>query len=136
MDIIKKQNNEGFSLVEIMIASGILALIFMGFMASFIQATRLQYMANKNYCASVIARNRIEQLKVYAYETVLTMVETNTRVNENCVYCPTGWYWRSTFIKTSANNSNCVDIICSVMYWTKPGVTAEAPVQVYTMLGG
>ena len=129
-------NNEGFSLIEIMIASSILSLVFIGFMTSFVQATRLQYMASRHYSASVIARNRIEETKIYAFETVPALAEINTRVNDEGVYCPTGWYWRSTILTNSMNNSNCLQAICRVMYWTKPGITADAPVEITTLIGG
>ena len=134
--ITRISNKEGFSLVEIMIASGILALIFIGFMTSFLQATRLQFMADRNYAASVLARNRVETLKIYAYETLLTMTETVTQVDREGVYNATGTFWRTTFIADSANNTNCSEIIVQVWYETKPGITSDAPVEVRTMIGG
>lgn len=126
---------EGLSLVETLVASFILLLVFSGFLIGFVQATRLQYMADRNYAASVIARNRIEYAKIYPYRSLSMLVETNTSVDRYGDISPDGFFWRTTLVESAAVNSNCTEIIVKVWYETKPGVSSAVPVEVSMLIG-
>lgn len=130
-----KKQTEGFTLTEIVIASSILALVFVGFLMGLVQAIRTQYMSNRNYAASVIARNRVEYAKVYAYGSLSLLAETATPVDRNGNDCATGTFWRTTMVQASTPNPQCTEVKVSVIYETKPGITSPAPVEVSTILG-
>lgn len=125
----------GFTLLEVMIASSIMALVFAACISGFIQSARIQFMADRHYAASVIGRNRIEYAKVFTFQAVDTLAETNVCMLRDGTLTSTGDFWRTTLVQPSANNTNCMEVIVKVTYETKPGVTSEAPVEVMTMIG-
>lgn len=129
------RSNEGFTIVEVVIASSILLLVFAGFLISFVQATRMLYMADRHYAASVIARNRIEYAKIYVYGSLSTLAENNVCVDRHGDICSTGTFWRTTSIGTSTANTNCTEMAVSIVYETKPGVTSPVPVEISTLIG-
>lgn len=131
----KNKLNQGFTLTEVVIASAILVLVLTGFLLAFTQASRLQYMADRNYAASVIARNRIEHAKIFAYSSLSTLAEDNAQVDRNGENCSTGKFWRSTLIGTSPVNTNCTKVTVKVWYETKPDVKSPTPVEVSTLIG-
>ena len=133
----KGDTNSGFTLLEAVIATCILALVFSGFLISFVASTRLQYMSNKCYAATVIARNRTQYANMYPYGSLMNLNETDTCVDLNGNPCSTGEYWRSTSVAVASAtvNPNCLEILVEVKYLVRPGHTAEVPVVVNTLRG-
>ncbi|MFC1462897.1 prepilin-type N-terminal cleavage/methylation domain-containing protein [Verrucomicrobiota bacterium] len=130
------RSRRGFTLAEVMVASGIVALVFTGFMIGFVQALRLQYLANVHYCASVVARNRIEQARIYAFGAVEVLEETSeVTVDRYGDENSTGTYYRTTLVTTPAVNPNCREVIVNVWYEIRPGVRSPAPVTISTWVG-
>ncbi len=64
--MIKQKNNKGFSLIEIIIAIAILAIIVLPFLNSFVSSARLNERARKQLRATEAARNIMEGLKGYS----------------------------------------------------------------------
>ncbi|MBN2301893.1 MAG: prepilin-type N-terminal cleavage/methylation domain-containing protein [Lentisphaerae bacterium] len=127
--------NSGFTLVEVMVASLILTFILGGILYGAIQASKLQFAAGNVYTASVLARNRIENCKVYAYSSLSMMNETNTQLDQFGVTNVNGMFWRSTTVITNAPvNPYCTEIIVNVVYETQPGVTSSVPVTVSSLI--
>ena len=127
----------GFTLAEVMVASAVVALVFTGFMIGFVQALRLQYLANVHYCASVVARNRIEEARIYAFGAVEVLEElSEVQVDRYGEPCSTGTYYRTTEVDIPAVNPNCREVTVNVWYEMRPGVRAPAPVTVSTWVGG
>jgi len=130
----KNKQNQGFTLAEVVIASSVLLMVLGGSLLGFVQATRLQYMADRNYSASVIGRNRIEHAKVFAYGSLSILTENNVCVDRNGDTCPTGTFWRTTSTGGSAANTNCTEMIVKVAYEIRPGVTSPVPVEISTII--
>ena len=78
---MNSKSDSGFNLVEVLVASAILALIIAGFMTAFTQASRMQYFADRHYVASILARNRVEYAKVYPFGSLDGLAETNTAID-------------------------------------------------------
>jgi Tfp pilus assembly protein PilV len=129
--------NGGFTLVEVMIANVIFFIVFGGFYVGFVQATRMQFMANTHYGASVLARNRIESAKIYAYGSLYMLAESNQCVLRSGVTDPTGTgtFWRTTIVTDWAPATNCTEVSVQVFYETKPGTMAGMPVTTTTLIG-
>jgi len=125
----------GFTMTEVMIASAILALVCGGFIYSFMQATRLQYMADVYYASLTIARNRIEDAKIYAYGSLSMLGEVNTRVNRNGASASDGTFLRTTTVGVASVNSNCTEVTVEVWYEGRPGVTSPVPLEVNILIG-
>lgn len=131
----KDKQNQGFTLAEVVIASSVLLMVLGGSLLGFVQATRLQFMADRNYAASVIGRNRIEHAKVFAYGSLSILAENNVCIDRNGDTCSTGMFWRTTSMGVSAANTNCTEVTVKVAYEIKPGVTSPVPVKVSTIIG-
>lgn len=132
----RRLSEHGFTLAEVVIASGVIALVFTGFMIGFVQALRLQYLSNVHYCASVVARNRIEQARIYAFGAVEVLEETSqVTVDRYGEESATGTYYRTTLVTTPAVNPNCREVTVNVWYEMRPGVTSPTPITISTWVG-
>ncbi|MCK5850380.1 MAG: prepilin-type N-terminal cleavage/methylation domain-containing protein [Kiritimatiellae bacterium] len=129
------KSKDGFTLVEMVIASFILAMVFGGAMKCFVAAARSQYLANEYYAASVLARNRVEYAKIYPFQSLAMLIETDVQLDRYGEPDGDGVYWRTTTVTPSVVNPVCIDVIVEVDYETRPGVMCGVPVMVATMVG-
>lgn len=125
---------EGFTILEVAVASSILMIVFSGFLIGFVQAARLEYLAQTHYAASLIARNRLEHVRTYPYGAVELLSETDTGIDEFGNVTPTGGFRRTTIITTDAVNTNCKKIIVQVWYTSRPGITSPVSVDVSSLM--
>jgi prepilin-type N-terminal cleavage/methylation domain-containing protein len=93
----------GFTLVEVMIAVGLLGMTIAGFYAVLTASTRTRIMAHNRYVAVTIANNRIERAKHMRIDELPLLVESGTLVNALGSPNPDGPFVRSTTINPSQN---------------------------------
>ncbi|MBF0478668.1 MAG: prepilin-type N-terminal cleavage/methylation domain-containing protein [Candidatus Omnitrophica bacterium] len=61
----KKINNSGMSLVELMVACGILAVFFLGVIIVFIKCIQMTELARNSSLAMSLAKTRMEQIRLH-----------------------------------------------------------------------
>ena len=132
---MKRKSKAGFTIVEATVAAAILALVISGFFVSFLQAMRAERAADRHYDAAVLAKNRVEYAKVYAFGSLETLIEDYVRINKYGEADSSGSYWRTTKVVPSQVNPRCKEITVQVWYEKFPGEISGAPVEVATMIG-
>ncbi|MFA5100275.1 MAG: prepilin-type N-terminal cleavage/methylation domain-containing protein, partial [Candidatus Omnitrophota bacterium] len=71
-----KRSNSGFSLVELMIAAGILVFAIVGLMSTFISGSILGISSHSLIVAATDAQHVMEKIKDLPYESLATDMET------------------------------------------------------------
>lgn len=94
---------KGFTLVEVMVAVGLLGMTIAGFYAVLTASTRTRIMAHNRYVAVTIANNRIERAKYMRMEELPLLEEEGTLVNALGSPNPQGPFIRSTVIAPHQN---------------------------------
>lgn len=108
----------GLTLVEVLIAVGLLGMMMAGFYAVISASTRTRIMAHNQYVAVTIANNRIERAKHMRIEELPLLVESGTPVNNLGSPDPDGPFKRTTTITPNQNGDPLV---------TRISVTVQAP---------
>lgn len=115
------RNQSGFTMVEVVIAAGILALVLSCFIASFVMSRRSAVLANKRMEACHIARLNMETVLSSGYFNAAVGAGTHTFdpvTNNNCVF--RSWY----VVTQNAAQSGIKDIQLAVS-WVNPAETAS-----------
>ena len=94
-------NRSGFTLTEVMVASGILLLFVGAFFSALIMGVRALDMSTNHYRANAIARNRIQRARTFDYSSLPLLAEEDARIDRYGNLDPTGTYRRSTRINTN-----------------------------------
>lgn len=81
-----KKGNKGFSLVEVMIAITILAIIVTPFLASFLRATKINAKSRKMLRATTVAENVMEGLSGFLIEDISKQFTQKTDDDDNPIY--------------------------------------------------
>lgn len=68
----KKRNNGGFTLMEVLVASAVFILAFLGILLSYIRCMELSEMSKNSSSAVAAAKSKIEEIKNTAFSQVLT----------------------------------------------------------------
>ena len=79
---MKKKNNRGFSLIELLVSVTILAIIVIPLMHSFITAVRTNEKAKRTLNATTAGQNLVEQIKAESLKEVLDSVDDANKVIE------------------------------------------------------
>lgn len=95
------RNKQGFTLVEAVISLVLIALVLGGSYALVSQATRGIYLARNHYVAVNISRARIERIRNFTYDQIISLTETNVIVDDSGVPASEGYFRRSTLIDTN-----------------------------------
>ncbi len=103
----------GVTIIESVVASLLLGLLFMGAFAMVTQATLMMRQARNHYIASTLCLARLERARDFDYSLLPLMVEAEPGVvvDQNGAVEPDGGYRRSTRVRVG---------------WPSPGVTFMA----------
>jgi hypothetical protein len=121
-----------FTLVELMIASGILLAMLGGFMALMITAIRTQVMSSDYYRATCIARNRVQRARVVEFASLPLMAETVAPVDENGNQSPSGRFRRTTVVTNASGNCSLVTV--QVWFPVPNGHLSQQSIDVTTLI--
>ncbi len=114
MNIIQniKRQEDGLTLIEVVIAIMILALCIGGLCQLFVNINQLNQMSQAHYTAINIAKNQIERAKTLEYNNLLLIKELDGIVNSSGANDPNGFFKITSNISTV--NSNLVELTVSV----------------------
>ena len=96
-----RDNRGGFTLTEVMIASGILVLFLGAFFSAFIMGIEALDLTVNHYRANAIARNRIQRARSFDYSSLTLLEESEVRIDRDGNVDPNGTFRRSTRIDTN-----------------------------------
>lgn len=120
---MNKKEQSGFTLVEVVIASGIMALVLSGFIATFVMSQRSAILASNRMEACHIARENMDKVICNGYSNSAVSVGQHTIpavTNDTCVF--KSWY-------VISNNIPCgVKDIRLVVSWANPKGVSTATV--------
>lgn len=125
-------NDSGFTLTEVMIASIIFLIASLGFSFGLIAALKTQYMAADHYAAMSIARNRIQRARSLNYDSLGLLNESEFRVDEFGLQSSSGRYYRTTSVADYA--TNCVELTVGVNFTKPDGATNEVPISIKVLI--
>lgn len=91
----------GFSIVELMVAVLILALVIAGAYPIVMQGERLQRQARDHYLAICMAKNRLERCRNFDYKDLYLFAESNLVVNAAGSAYAEGGFRRTTVVQTN-----------------------------------
>jgi len=89
------------TLVEVVIAIAVLALVMAGSYALVSRSAALSRAARNHYVATMIAFNRLERAKNFEYDDLPLMAESEVLVNDNGVPDTEGDFRRTTTVNTN-----------------------------------
>lgn len=92
---------DGMTLVEVMVALGVLVIVLAGAYQLVTQSARLTSSARNRYLATTIARSRIERAETFEYDDLHLLAEDDMFVNEFGTPDPFGQFRRSTIVDTN-----------------------------------
>lgn len=92
---------KGFTLVEALISLVLIVMVLGGSYALVSQSTRGIYLARHHYVAVNIARARIERIRNFTYNQIISLTETNVVVDDSGIPSSEGYFRRSTLINTN-----------------------------------
>lgn len=96
-----RDKRAGFTLTEVMVASGILALFLAGFFSAFIMGIHALDLSVNHYRANAIARNRIQRARSFDFSSLELLKENEARIDHNGNPDPNGTFRRTTSIDTN-----------------------------------
>lgn len=127
-------NEEGFTLVEAMVASFIFLSVSVGVTHCLVSAIRTQWMAKNYHTGMSIARNRLQRASQMDFDSMLVLVPDAVPVGVNKFGNPdnVGPWYRQTVVTEPI--SNVAQIAVSV-WWPgqSGGVTNSEPIEITTM---
>ena len=130
----KRADSRGFTLVEVVISSSILAVVIAGLMAGFVSALRVHRHATRHYHATVLARNRLMRARSIYYTGLRYLAQSKMRINELGDRDERGNFIRSTTVETNVPSAPfCTRVTCRVWYIME-GHTSSSPVMMSTLV--
>jgi len=126
-------NKKGFTLIEILVAVGIFALVISGVVGTFILSVELSRKINYEYTATYLAKNRIERLKHIDYALLTDAQETDTPIDENSVPSESGDYLRTTAVTANYGGDSHLTMVQVDVHYYYKGVKNNQPARM-TML--
>lgn len=91
----------GFTLAEAVISTALLVLVIGGSYSLISRSQALIYSARNHYIAVNISRARLERIRNFAYDQLITLSETNIVVNDSGVPLSSGYFRRTTSVVTN-----------------------------------
>ncbi len=86
-----RKANEGMTLIELLVAITILAIVVSPFLNSFVTAARQNHKARETLRATTVAENLLEGLEAFSLEEVCTMVNRKEEGRDSKLYLPNGY---------------------------------------------
>ena len=127
--------NQGFTLVEVMVASIIFVIFCVFFLNSMIASMHSHQLACDYYKAMTIARNRIQRAKIFDYSTLPLLSESNRTVNGHGHISSTGMYQRTTIVAIYTNGTpNLTKVTVQVYYHGARRSLSSRPVELITLV--
>ncbi|WFB36999.1 prepilin-type N-terminal cleavage/methylation domain-containing protein [Kiritimatiellota bacterium B12222] len=101
----RNRKAQGFTLIEVVISSALLALILLSALALLVQVTRTSQLVRRRSDATSIAWSRIERVRNLQFDEMDELIEdgNGTRVNEAGLSDEEGLFLRKTIINTETN---------------------------------
>ena len=108
---MNEKEHSGFTLVEVVIATGILALVLSGFITTFVMSQRSAILATNQMTACHIARQNMENVLCNTYSAVSAGTHTlPTVTNNNCIF-------KSSYVVTQSTAYTGVKDIQMTISW-------------------
>ena len=95
------KKKQGFTLIEAVISLVLVVLVLGGSYAMISQSTRGIYAARNHYVAINISRARLERVRNFTYDQLITLTETNVVVNDSGIPQSEGYFRRTTLVNTN-----------------------------------
>lgn len=130
--ISNQDDKKGFTIVEVVIAGLILAIVATGLFAASVTAFRTQMMATTHYRATSLARNRIQRCASLPFDTIPLYAEFPHLINENGVNDADGRYQRTTLVNELT--TNYYEVVVQILYQSRPGNWVSNPVELRTKI--
>ena len=96
-----RDKRAGFTLTEVMVASGVLVLFLAAFFSAFIIGIQALDLSVNHYRANAIARNRIQRARSFDYSSLTLLEEIDTRIDHHGNLDINGGFRRTTRINTN-----------------------------------
>ena len=109
----KKRKNGGFSLIELVVAMVLLAVVMGGAYSLISQSAVMARIARNHYVAVTLAQNRLERARNFAYDDLPLLAENAVVCDENGSPAPLGSFRRTTAID-STYTTNTTEIVVTV----------------------
>ncbi|MBU4200125.1 MAG: type II secretion system GspH family protein [Verrucomicrobia bacterium] len=133
--IKKSKSNEGFTLVEVMVASIIFVIFCVFFLNSAIASMRSQQLACDYYKAMTIARNRIQRARTFEYSSLPLLSENQMPVDGDGNITSSGIYKRTTVVAAYTNGTpNLYRVMVQVYYPGARRSSSALPVEMNTLI--
>lgn len=123
----------GYTLLEVVIAGSIFAMLALGFSAGLISAIRTQQMAHDRYIATTIARNHIQRARTLPFNSVHLIAEDYIPVNEEGYFSQSGKYRRTTSVTNISATAVQMQVDVFVPLRRDAGLS-DVPVSITTIL--
>lgn len=99
--MIGKVRVSGFTLIEAIISSMLLALVIAGSYSLVNRSSALIRSGRDHYVAINIARSKLERIRNFQYDQLYTLSESNVVVNDSGTPASDGLYRRTTAVYTN-----------------------------------
>jgi hypothetical protein len=124
--------NAGFTITEILIASGLLLVGVAAIFAAAISSIRTQHLSSNRYHATCLARNRVQRGLALPFDTLPTLVSDKDSVDQDGNSNANGPYLRTTTL--TPISPNCYMITVEVSYPIGGGAMAATPAVIQSMI--
>lgn len=99
--MLRSTHKTGFTLIEAVISTALLVLVIGGSYKLVGSSQALIYSARNHYVAINIARARLERVRNFPYDQLISLGENNIVVNGSGVPSSDGYFRRSTLVTTN-----------------------------------
>ena len=109
-----QSNNEGFTLVEVLISLLIMALAVAGLCSLALTSKQILDTSRDHYVAVNLAKNRIERVKTFSFDELGLFDEAGTLLDDAGAPDPNGSYSRATTVTNITDNMKEVVVTISI----------------------
>lgn len=127
-----KKNRGGWSLVESLVSTVLLAMSGAVLSTAFLQGMRLGQVSSDYYAAVTIAKNRIERARAFEFRDLPLLAESNVRLDSTGVPDPYGKFTRTTEVDMTHGPS--LGRIVTTVAYPIPGRGGRGSVSIVTLL--
>lgn len=111
----RRNQQRGMTLVEVVLALALLSLVMAGSYLLVSRAAATSRAARDHYVAAVIAKDRLERARNFAYDDLHLLAEDHVIVNDTGLPDPEGHFRRTTLVDTNyAPNLTKIKVIVEV----------------------
>ena len=113
-------NHKGITLVEVLISTGIFALVIVGIMGTLIISVDLSRKIDYEYTTTTLAKKRLEtartMIKTQGFWTLYTMEEEDTLINVDGMRDSDGEFVRTTKVDPNYGNPRLTKVEVEIYY--------------------